>query len=240
MLTTTRAVVLRTIKYGDRSTVLKAFTEASGTRSYLVRSKGKNDRTSAALQPLARVELVVFGAHDQEMHTVREIRVEKPYTALHSEPMRGMLALFTQEVFCRTLKQEAADPELFQFVQEILDRIDTGADTALYPVMLLTELSKHLGILPAPPAEGEVRFDLREGLFFSMEAPHELCMAEEQARLFGSIVAHLHGLVPPTDLSPGSGTTRRKLLDDLLVYYRLHVEGFGELRSPDVLHAMLH
>ena len=32
---------------------------------------------------------------------------------------------------------------------------------------------------------------------------------------------------------------RRALLDDLLIYYRLHVEGFGELRSPAVLHALL-
>jgi DNA repair protein RecO (recombination protein O) len=238
MLTTTRAVVLRTFKYGDRSTVLKAFTEAFGTRGYLVRSKGKNDRTAAALQPLARVELVVIGAHDQEMHTVREIRVEKPYTALHTEPMRGMLALFTQEVFYRTLRQEAADPELFHFVQTILDRIDTGADISLYPVMLLTELSKHLGILPAPPAAGEVRFDLREGVFFSAHAPHELCMAEEQARLFGSVVSYLHGHTPVP--GPGSAAVRRQLLDDLLIYYRLHVEGFGELRSPEVLHAMLH
>ena len=29
---------------------------------------------------------------------------------------------------------------------------------------------------------------------------------------------------------------RRDLLDHLLLYYRMHLEGLGELRSPAVLH----
>jgi len=30
------------------------------------------------------------------------------------------------------------------------------------------------------------------------------------------------------------------LLEQLLDYFRLHVEGFGQLRSPAILHALLH
>ena len=59
MLQTTRAIVLRTIRHGDRGVVLKAFTEASGLRGYMVRTGGKGPSRMAALQPLARVELVV-------------------------------------------------------------------------------------------------------------------------------------------------------------------------------------
>jgi len=36
------------------------------------------------------------------------------------------------------------------------------------------------------------------------------------------------------------GDLRRRLLDQLLLYYRFHVEGLGELRSPAVLHQVLH
>ena len=33
---------------------------------------------------------------------------------------------------------------------------------------------------------------------------------------------------------------RKELLDQLLLYFRMHVEGFGQLRSPEVLHAVLN
>ena len=32
---------------------------------------------------------------------------------------------------------------------------------------------------------------------------------------------------------------RRGLLDHLLLYFRMHIEGLGELRSPSVLHEVL-
>jgi hypothetical protein len=33
---------------------------------------------------------------------------------------------------------------------------------------------------------------------------------------------------------------RKEVLEQLLAYFRLHVEGFGQLRSPEVIHAVLH
>ena len=98
MLHTTRAVVLRTIKHGDRTVVLKAYTELFGLRSYMVRSGGKGGVAPSALLPLSRVELVVTENTEREMHTVRELRVERPYTQLHVDAIRGTLALFTQEL----------------------------------------------------------------------------------------------------------------------------------------------
>ena len=38
MLHTTRGIVLRTFKHGDGSNVLKAYTEAFGARTYMVRT----------------------------------------------------------------------------------------------------------------------------------------------------------------------------------------------------------
>jgi hypothetical protein len=45
------------------------------------------------------------------------------------------------------------------------------------------------------------------------------------------LIADLDAAVTPA-IPP---TQRRALLDQLLLYYRLHVEGLGELASPEVL-----
>ena len=235
MLHTTRAIVLRTFKHGDRTTVLKAYTEAFGARSYMVRIASKSGSRNAALQPLGRLELVVTETSERDMHAVRELRVEHPYTRLHIDHARGALALFAQEVCYRTLREETADPALFSFIQAALEAMDTGDDIAHFPLILLTQLTKHLGFFPEPPTIGEDRFDLREGCFFSGTVHHEHCMEPALSKAFASLLT--------VDFAHGSAsipsTTRRELLDQLLVYFRLHVDGFGELRSPEMLHQVL-
>ncbi len=235
MLHTTRAVVLRTFKHSDKGTVLKAYTEAFGIRSYMVRTGSRKDRREAALQPLSRVELVVTESGDKEMHAVREIRVSMPYLRLHVDHERGLLALFTQEVLYRTLREESQDPALFAFVMQVLESMDSNAELANYPLVLLVELSRHLGICPAPPGPGEGRFDLREGCFFAGDAQHDLCLTAEVSTAFAHLLSSDSG--HPTTRIPA--VVRRSLLDGLLTYYRLHVEGFGELRSVEVLRTVV-
>lgn len=238
MLQTTRAIVLRTIRYGDKSVVLRAYTERSGLRSFMVRTGGKGPSRTAALQPLSRVELVVPEAGEGELRTVRELRIERPYSRLQQEPLRGVLLLFVQEVFDRTLREESADTRLYAFVQEVLETADTGAELPYQPLLLLVGLSRHLGFFPEVPEEGEQGFDLREGRFFHGPAPHEFCMAAEQVRLFVELIGRVERPEERRTLQ-ASGMTRRQLLEDLLMYFRLHVEGFGELRSLEVLRAVL-
>lgn len=239
MVQTTRAIVLRAIKHGDKSTVLRAYTERFGLRSYMVRSAGKGTARSAALQPLSRVELVVPETSEHDLRTVRDLRIDRPYTRLQQEPVRGVLMLFAQEVFNRTLREESEDAQLYGFLQETLEYMDTGSDMAHQPLLLLVGLSRHLGFFPEMPEKGEHRFDLREGYFFQGQAPHEFCMEPAQADLFAELISRVEA--PAEIMAPlrTSAEVRRGLLDDLLIYYRLHVEGFGELRSLDVLRAVL-
>lgn len=239
MLQTTRAVVLRTTKHTDKSIVLRAYTERFGLRAYMIRTGSKGRSSLAALQPLSRIELVVTEVGDHDLRTARDIRIEKAYTRVQQEPLRGVLLLFAQEVFDRTLREESADAQLYRFIEGALDALDTSEDVVHQPLMLLTGLCKHLGFFPEAPSSGEDRFDLREGYFFRGEPPHELCMEPEQALLFAQVLQGIGpgGMTRSTLVS--RGRPRKRLLDDLLVYYRLHVDGFGELRSVDVLRAVL-
>lgn len=238
-LRTTKAVVLRTVKYLDRSVVLRAYTEAFGLRSYLVRTGAKTTSKLAALQPLSRVELVAPEGDEHGLRTLRELRMERPFTRIQQEPLRGAVLLFAQEVFCRALREESADAQLFAFVQDALEAMDIGPDVAYQPLLLLVGLSQHLGFSPGVPDGQQERFDLREGVFFKGPAPHEQCMEPLQSALFARMIAWAEtpeGPFAPGDVPAGS---RRRLLDDLLMFYLLHVEGFGALRSVDVLRAVL-
>ena len=233
MLITTRAVVLRLLKYGDRSVVLNAYTEQFGARTYMVRPARKGK--PLALAPLDRVELVVGEDPRRDMHNVREFRVDKPYINVPGQPARGILLLFAQEVFCRTLKEEAGDPDLFDLVLSSLEELDSSPDLPHFPLLLLARLSRHLGFLPAPPQHGQDRFDLREGNFFNGPCEHGQFLGPAQVEAFARLLAAENG----TGTLQLATEQRKELLEGLLEYFRLHVPGFGQLRSPAVLHAVL-
>lgn len=235
MLVTTQAIVLRAVAHGDRTLVLKAWTRRGGVRSYVVRT-GRRGASAAVAQPLSRVELVADEHPERDLHAVREIRVDRPYLRIPYEPIRGAVALFTQELLLRTLRTESPDPVIDAVVEDALEAIDSAADLRCLPLVLLIRLSAPLGFLPAPPMPGEDHFDLQEGCFMPAGAMHGHLLAPPLsmalAHLLQAEFADLERLRLPAQV-------RRDLMDHLLLYYRMHVEGLGELRSPAVLHAVL-
>jgi DNA repair protein RecO (recombination protein O) len=222
MVTTTRALVLRTIRHADHRLILKAFTQQYGLRSYVVRVARKGGVSEAALQALTRVELVADERSDRDLLVVRDLRVERPYVRIPFDPVRAAVALFVQEVLVKLLRGEAADPRLYGFLEEAVEQLDSRADLAHFPLQFLLQLSGELGFMPEPPLPGEDRFDLKEGHFTSGAPQHGQTLPP-------TLSAALASLLPlPLDL-----------LDHLLLYYRLHIDGLGELRSPAVLHQVL-
>lgn len=236
MLQTARAIVLKAIRHGDRTIILKAWTTHAGTRSYALRAGSKSGPSMAALQPLNRLELVAQERPENDLHSVRELRVERPFLNLHQDPVRTAIALFVQEVLYKVLRAEAADPRLDHFLRETLERIDTADELQCFPLVFLIQLSGHLGFFPEHPSSDEVYFDLQEGCFLRSDIPHGHTMAPPLSHAFIDLLDidldNLGAAKVPASL-------RREMLEHLLLYFRLHIDGLGELRSPAVLHATL-
>lgn len=231
MLRTTRAIVLRTVRHGDRTVVLKAYTEHAGARAYLVRVGGRAGIKAALVAPLSRVELVEEERVERELHRVREIRMEAAGNG-RTDPYSTGLLLFTQEVLLRTLKEESPDHALFAFVHDHIGSLVEGRAGPMMGIHFLLGLSRHLGFQPSPPAAGALNFDLMEGCFVHGEAP-------SGHTLRPPVSTALAGAVTLSDAPLPAGPVRSALIDHLLLYFRLHVAGFGELRSLDVLRQVL-
>ena len=131
----TRAIILRVIEHGDRSMVVRALTEAHGPRAFVVRPTGKKV-PRALLQPLMRVEMIATDDPGRELQYVNELRNDRPYGSLHSDPMRAVVGVFVQEVLCQALRMEAPDPDLFAYVQHELEELDRGGPARAVPVGL--------------------------------------------------------------------------------------------------------
>lgn len=233
----TRGVVLRTFRHTDRTHILKALTERFGSRSYMVRSGGRGGASPALLEPLARVELVVSEDPERDLQRLHEVRSVGPYERVHLDPVRGTLAMFMQEVLYHALRQDAPDPRLFAFVEERLEVLDAeDLDPVIFPIRLLLGLAERAGVFPnIQGSEQERFFDPREGHFIIGPPQHADCFDER----LSSDLAQLIEAWPSEPAQRSSVDRRQALLEGLLLYFRLHLPGFGRLNSPEILRSVL-
>ncbi|HMC97552.1 MAG TPA: DNA repair protein RecO C-terminal domain-containing protein, partial [Flavobacteriales bacterium] len=219
-----------------RTVVLKAWTEQFGKRSYMVRTGGRSGVPIAALQPLNRLELVVDERPDRDLQVVRELRIERPYMRVPFDAVRGALALFVQEVLYKVLREESPDAAMHVFVEEVLETMDTTNDVRHFPLVFLLQLSGHLGFFPETSSDGHAYFDLGEGHFVADAHPHSTLLGPPLSHAF---ITLLDARLEDMHLLDIPAPQRRELLDHILLYFRLHLDGLGELRSPAVLHEAL-
>ena len=121
------------------------------------------------------------------------------------------------------------------FLAALLASVAAFLQTA--PVFLL-ELSRYLGFRPEPAPDGgaDAWFDLQEGTYVAERPGHPYHVPPgEHALLHRASSMRLERL-EPLSANPAE---RLALLDTLLDYFRLHVDGFGQLRSPGVLREVL-
>lgn len=239
MLHNTRGIVLKTIKYGETSLIARIYTEQLGLQSYLIGSVRSTQakHKAALLQPLSLLDMVVYHKKGKSIQHLKELRPAHLFRQLPFEVIRSTLALFVAEVLYKTLKEEEANEPQFEFLYQFVQYLDLSRHSlANVHVAFLVEMSAYVGFRPHnnfDRAQQRTVFDLMEGSFSThtpTQHPYyaELPLSEQLSQLLDTPIANAHQLRLTAD-------TRRQLLQLLLVYYRLHIENFGETHAWQVL-----
>lgn len=237
---TTKGVVLRTYKYGETSLIVEIFTAAKGLKKYAVSGvrKPKSRMSPSLFQVMSLVEVVVYDQIGKDLNRLKEIRPIYIYNHLLFDVKRGAVGMFIAEVSRKCFFAEEEDNhELFDFLYHAFIFLDqTTSSIANIPIAFLFELSQFLGFYPEKSEITQsAYFDLLAGVF-SDELPRSLhflqgqrCQIFAQSMDVSIVNAHLLEL---------SYTHRQQLLNDLILYYRLHIEYFGVLNTPTILNTV--
>jgi DNA repair protein RecO (recombination protein O) len=218
-----RGIVIRTIKYGETSIITDIFTEDKGLATFI----GGSVRTARSrmpmglFQPMSPVEFICYWKADvTAMHRLKECRPDVVRTGIPFDLGRGSVALFMAEVLRKCLQTGEVNADLFEYLTDTLNYLDVTQNPISHIYLhFLVQLSGHLGFHPQMD-EGGVYFDLREGI--SKEETKKL-IALSTCDL--SEVHHLQF----------SRADRKVMLQKLLLYYQLHIPGFDNIHTPDVL-----
>lgn len=147
--------------------------------------------------------------------------------------------MFLNEVLYKSLRQHEPDEVLFEFLFhaiEILDSLNAGL--ANFHLYFLLRLTRFLGFYPdktfASPA---VWFDLKDGNYSKAQPAHPLIIEPPLTTIWINILNSNFDSLQNLHIS---GAERKVLLEKILKYYQLHIEGFGEIRSVGVLEEVLN
>ena len=226
MLHKTKGIVISFIKYKETSIIAKIYTEKFGIQTYLengVRSvKSKNK--IALFQPLTMLDMVVYHDTKKEIHRLSEVKCHYPYNTLTIDIKKSSLGMFINEVLNNSLKEHAENIPLFNFLLDSLKFLDQHEEQIEnFHLYFLINYCFYLGF--GPENAQDVVQQLHEHAFLVSDAE-----TEQIQKIISSNFGTLLNI---------SKNMRLNLLELLLVYYKIHVENFGNLRSLSVLKEVL-
>ncbi len=240
MLVKTKGIVIKQTKFSDSGVIVKIFTEELGIQSFFVRGfRSRKSKTKAGLfQPLTILDLVVNFSDKKSLHNIIEVELGYPYQSLASNMIKRSLLFFIDELLHKCLKEETENKELLNWVHNSLVWLDLTDDGFVnFHLVFMIQLSMFMGFYPKSELKSEnVIFDLMEGKFISSIPPHPNYVPGEIAQLVRRIQ---QTKFEDSNLIKMSNSTRKSVLDVLIVYYDLHVPNMGEFKSLDVLKVVL-
>jgi DNA repair protein RecO (recombination protein O) len=231
----TRAIVLRTVKFGETSLIVDMYTEQKGHQTFMVNSvrKAKAITPASYLQVFTLVEIVAYYHDNRKINRIKEIRLDIPYRSIPFDRRKSSVIMCLAEIASYCLATAYPQPDLFAFIHDELNRYD-DPDTydRDFLIRLLVRMSHYLGFgldLPAGTIDGKY-FDLMEGHLVEMKPRHDYVVDAGDIHSLKSIMMAdpLHPAEIPLD-------TRRRLVDLIILYYQLHVETLRTVHSLKIL-----
>ena len=239
MQQTIQGIILQNTKYQDKKNILKVYTLQHGLQSYAIhigRSKASKIKPAHILA-LNQIEFVENTRKTREVQKISEMHVTHVYQQLFSNLNKNCISVFLNEVLIKSIKEQHENTELYLFISQKLKELDESEKSITnFHLHFLIELAKHLGFYPNNNyTEKNCLFDLQEGIFTNTVPLHPYYIDSETSFEFNKLISANYN---ETDVSY-SGQTRGELLKALLLFYRLHLPNFGEMKSIQVLREVL-
>ena len=236
MLTKTQAIVLRSLKYGDRRLIVDLLTERAGRIGTLVNiPKTIHGRHRKQLyQPMTILDIETDLRPQAQLQRIRDVRIAIPYATIPVDPYKLSTTLFLAEFLLHATRGEQENAALFRYIVTSMQWFDTATrPTPNFHLAFIIHLAQFIGI--APNLDDYQRghcFDLRNAVFSSTTPLHaDFLPADEAAQL--RLLARMR--YETMHLFRLSHDQRNQILGHLLTYYRLHLPAFPELRSLQVV-----
>jgi len=240
MLHPTRGIVLRTARYSETSVIANIYTEQFGRQAFFINGirTPKSKNKPALLQPLSLLHLIGYFREGRNFQRIREMSFDHVFQSLPFSTSKSAVGLFMAEVMLNSLREETANPDLFEFLHGSVLTLDGMPEPVRsFHLTFLIGLSRHLGFQPSAGAGSEGPFfDLRDGRFMVSEPVHAEYLSGDHTGLLRRLIGSDYVKAESMKMTR---TERRGMVEHLLRFYALHLPDFREVRAGKIYSEML-
>jgi len=145
--TTTEAVVLRSIRFGEADRVLHLYTAERGRVGAVAKGVRKTtSRFGGRLEPLSHVELVLHHGAG-ELQTITGVQLVRPHQAARDDYYRLSAGLIGAEAMLRLFPEQERNERAFAALTRFLDVLDDAPHAAERPSLDPLALAFQLKLL---------------------------------------------------------------------------------------------
>lgn len=236
MLYTSKAIVLKKVKYSENSFIVHLFTEKHGHQTFIIsRGHGKKKKASSLLFPLSLVEVNAYLNPKKTVQNIRTLNLEVPFQSIPFHPVKNAVAQFLSEVFFECIKNEIENRTLFEFLQtsiQILDILENNI--GLFHIKNLLELTRPMGFYPNDNYSDQTPyFNLLSGSFSSLKNTESL------SKSLSEQISSLQDISNLQEYTSNSIIDTAALLDAFMQYYEIHLNGFRKPKSLAVFRDLI-
>ena len=234
MLISSPGIILSKVRYQDNDLIVKCLTRDLGVVSYMIKNismSKKSKNKFAFFQLLNILDLETNYNPNRSIQYIKDLKVKYNFTSLHTNIYKSSVVMFLSEILSNIIHIETKDMDLFDFIEKSLIWYDKSEDSSTFYLIFLMKITHYLGFYPDCTNINYNYFNLEEGLFESSKNSQYVIEGSSLA-LFKTIL----GIKFDSNKLPFIDKTNKKdILKNILIYFKLHVDGFKDPKSLKVL-----
>lgn len=234
-----KGVVLRTVKYDDKSFIAHVFTESRGCVAFMVsipRSR-RSGMGTYLFQPLSFLSFQWDAKPTATLHRMKEARLLQVWADIPYNPVKRSVAMLLNEFMAHALSNEAENSDLYLYIMHSMSWFDAAErGYANFHLVFLLKLARFLGIAPNMEAYEEgCSFDLTRGCFCTEGMPSATMLDSTDAGLLFRLSETNYASMDGVGMNRHD---RARMVRSLAAYYALHIPRFPALQSLEILQSV--
>lgn len=229
-------IVLRSFMFGDAKMMVDVFSREYGRLSCVCKigSSKAGCGWRQMFQPLSLLELSVERKRVGQLPVVKDVHISVPFSNIPFNAYKLSVSMFLAEFLGCVTYSEHDFPLFYDYVRESILWLDGArSNFSNFHLVFMMRLTRFVGFYPnLDDYEDGCCFDMQNGCFVPCAASCRDFLDAEESRKMHLLMRMNYSTM---HLFTMSRSERNRCLDVIIEFYRLHIPGFKELKSLDVL-----
>lgn len=229
------AIVLRVIKYNDKTNIVDVYSDMGRVSFAVSLSQSRNRSTNRMLfRPFSILDIEAIIRPNSKIQKIREARPATQLMSIPYNPYKQAMAFFLAEFLSYTMQNENEDELMFNYIRSSVEWLDTSREGyANFHLVFLIRISRFLGLRPDTSVyrKGYI-FDMQNAVFRSTPPTHGNYLNQKESHALYQLMRMRYDNM---HIFKMNREERNRCLEVILKYYSMHITDLSGMKSVEVL-----